>query len=259
MNITHISVSRKSVWDECKVKYKYKYHEKIESPEEEPFYFVYGKIVHKIAEEYVRARGERELFDVKDDVLQGRIPIESYEGEEQHAPPLPMTYKNRMGEHLSSIRKITEQIGFDGELEWSFRYDLDPPNEKFVVGFIDRLIRKDDQFWIIDYKTTKKGRFRKTRNTIREDLQLRAYARIVQKEFNVPAENIRAALYYLEGGELIGAKFTESSLLAAEKELLFAYDDIKSFPPDKAWGNIGYHCKRCDYRSLCPFYKKSGF
>ena len=36
MNITHMSVSRKSVWDECKKKYHFKYHLKVESEEPEP-------------------------------------------------------------------------------------------------------------------------------------------------------------------------------------------------------------------------------
>lgn len=255
MNITHISVSRKSVWDQCKKLYYYQYHIKQESPEEEPFYFVYGKIVHKIAEEYVRSRGNRQLKEVTNDVLEGRIPIETYQGTDTIAPDLPFEYKMRLPEHLGSIKKITDQIGYDGELEWPFEYDLDPPNNKKVVGFIDRLIKKGDQFWIIDYKTTKKGRFRKNKKTIKNDLQLRAYARIVQKHFGAPAENIRAALYYLEGGELIGVRFTENSLIAAERELLNAYNDIAEFPADKAWGTVGWHCTRCAYRSICPFYK----
>ena len=259
MNITHISVSRKGVWDECKKKYWYKYHEKVESPEEEPFYFVYGKIVHKIAEEYVRERGKKTVIEVKNAVLGGEIPFESYQGELEFAPPLPLAYKNRLGGHLTSIAKITEDLGWDGELEYSFKYDLDPPNERFVVGFIDRLIKKGDQYWILDYKTTKKGKYRKTKKNIQQDIQLRAYARVVQKEFDVPADKIRAALYYLEGGNLLGARFTDRQLLATEKELLFAHEDIEGFPPEKAWGNIGEHCRRCDHRSLCPFYRKSGF
>lgn len=257
MNINHISVSRKLVWDECKVKYRYKYHLQVPSPEEEPFYLVYGKIVHKIAEEFVRARGERTLDEIKSDVLDGRILVEEYGGEEVKAPTLPFEYRMRLTEHLGSIKKLTSQIGYDGELEWPFEYDLDPPHGKKVVGYIDRMIRKGgDNFFIIDYKTTRRGRWRKDENSIRYDLQLRTYARIIQKEFNVPAENIRTALYYLEGGNLIGAKFTDQSLESAEEELLECYDDIKNTEPESVWGRTGDHCKRCDYRSMCPFFKK---
>ena len=56
MNITHMSVSRKNLWDECRKKYYYKYHVKLKPEEPEPFWFTYGKIIHKIAEEYIEKK-----------------------------------------------------------------------------------------------------------------------------------------------------------------------------------------------------------
>lgn len=219
----------------------------------EPFYFVYGKIIHKIAEDYVEAKGEKLLSEITTDVLQGRIPIERGEVP-KFAPPLPADYKRRMPGHLASIKKITDQMGFGGQLEHAFEYDLDPPNKKIVKGFIDRLINKGDYWFILDYKTTKKGKWRKDSQSIVHDLQLRTYARVVQKEFNVPADKIRCALYYLEGGNLVAAKYSDAALLSAEAELLEAYDEIKNLPPDMVKGNVGEHCVRCDWRNICPFY-----
>lgn len=257
MNITHMSVSRKTLWDECKKKYYYKYHLKLEPEEEEPFYFTYGKIIHKIAEEFVERKGSSPISEVTTLVLNGEIPIERNEVGNVLAPKLPMEYRMRMPGHLSSLDKITSQIGFDGELEWDFKHDLDPPNNKLVIGFIDRLIRKKDNFFILDYKTTKKGKFRKDRNTIKHDLQLRTYAKIVQNKFNVPAENINTALYYLEGGNLISSKFSQKSLDEAERVLLESYDEIKNMQPEKVWGNVGNHCFRCEYSKICPHFKKN--
>lgn len=253
MNIEHISVSRKGVWDLCHQQYKYKYHLKVPNPGEEPFYFVYGKIIHKIAESWIDGKGERLISEVASDVMTGKIEIEPG----KKAPPIPMEYKRRIPEHLSSIKKLTDQIGMEGKLEHKFHYDLDPPNGKFVTGFIDRLIQKDDNFIIIDYKTTKKGMWRKDTNTIRKDLQLRCYGRVVQREFGAKAENIMAALYYLEGGNLVATKFTEQSLASSEKELLDAYNQIVTADPDHVRGRVGQHCTRCDYRKMCPFYSVS--
>lgn len=251
-----MSVSRKTVWDECKKKYYYKYHIKLDPETEEPFYFTYGKIIHKIAEEYVLGRGSKELKEVTNLVVNGDIPLERNSNIATFAPKIPMEYKIKMPSHLKSLDKITNEIGFDGELEWDFKHDLDPPNNKFVIGFIDRLIKRKNNFFILDYKTTKKGKFRKDKNSIKDDLQLRTYAKIVQNHFNVPAENINTALYYLEGGDLISSKFSQKSLDEAEKILLDCYDEIKNYNPDNAWGTVGFHCQRCEYNKICPFFKK---
>lgn len=252
MKIPHISVSRKGVWTTCQQQYKYHYHLQLPSPEPEPFYFVYGTLIHKIAEEYVINKGEKLLKEIANDVLKGVIPMDvDKNGNSIFAPKLPKEYSKRMPGHLKAIQNLSDQIGLDGETEWKFEYDLDPPNGKRIKGFIDRLIRKNDKFWIIDYKTTKKGRWRK--KTVVNDLQLRCYSRVVQKQFDVPAENIKAALYYVEGGELVSAKYSNQSLLDAEQELLSTFKEIENTPPDQAWGNVTDNCNRCDYRKICPF------
>ncbi len=258
MNIEHISVSRKLYWDQCQQAYKYKYHLKEKSGEPEPFYFVYGKVIHKIAEDYVGNQGNKTLSESALDVLQRKIPIDDGVPEKNipptYAPVLPQDYKNKMIEHLKSVKSITDTLGMSGELEHEFNYDLEPPNNKFVKGFIDRLIVKDDKYFILDYKTTKKGKWRKDSQSILHDLQLRLYARVVQKEFNVSADKIQVALYYLEGGDLVSAKYTDAAILSAEHELLEAYNQIKELHPDNAIGNVGSHCWRCDYKKRCPFY-----
>ena len=73
----HISVSRKQTWTECQAKYRFRYHLKMlpEGPIQP--YFVYGKVVHKIAEEYVR--------------LQGQTPIEKIAAE-FHLPDFKLAH-----------------------------------------------------------------------------------------------------------------------------------------------------------------------
>ena len=84
-------------------------------------------------------------------------------------------------------------------------------------------------------------------------MQLMTYARVVQKQFGAKAENIRTALYYLEGAELISTKFIQKDLDGVESELLRMYKLIESIPADEAWGHTGNWCRRCDYKTLCPF------
>lgn len=253
MNIEHISVSRGKSYKQCPYYYKLKYHDRVPNPGEEQFYFVYGKIVHKIAEQHVVEGGARTIKEISNDVLKGRIEIE----DGKKAPPLPPDYRNRLPGHLKALERLNRKIGCSGVTEHKFRYDLEPPKSKFVTGFIDRLILKEGKAFIIDYKTTKKGPFRENSHTIKQDPQLRMYSRVVQKEFGIEASNIRAALFYLEDEEIVSASYSEESLCAVERELLVLYDDIKSHAPEEARGCVGQHCSRCEYRDMCPFYKSS--
>jgi len=253
MNINHISVSRKKCFDLCKQQYKYRYHLKTPSPVPEPFYFVYGTTIHKIAEVYVQEKAKRSIEKVALDVIQGKIPIEG----ERLCPPLEKQYKNKLQSHLKAIENITKRIGTDGYTEYEFRYDLDPPNNKNVTGFIDRLIIKQDKAFIIDYKTTKKGKFRVNNQTVLEDLQLRCYARVVQREFGIDSSNIKAALYYLDGQNLIAAQYNDESLDKVESNLKNGFIEIEESNPDGVFGNVGWHCKNCDYATICPFYNSN--
>lgn len=251
MNINHISVSRTKCFDLCQQQYKYRYHLKLPSPVEEPFYFVYGNIVHKVAELYVKDKGKTPIGDICKDVVRGKIPFK----DGKLCPPVPEDYQKKLQKHMRAIQNLTEKIGTDGIVEHEFRYDLDPPNDKCVTGFIDRLIVKNDKAFIIDYKTTKKGKFRVNAETVKDDIQLRTYARVAQLEFGIKPENIKAALYYLEGENLIAAQYSEQSLIEVEDDLRNAFYRIEKADPDKVWGSVGWHCKNCDYSSVCPFYK----
>lgn len=248
MKIEHISISRKQLWDQCEQAYKYKYHLSLKSTEPEPEYFLYGKLIHKVAEEYVENKFQKKIDDIYKQYINGDLLLE------EKKVNLSTEYKKKVKEHLTNIKKLNDRIGHEGETEWSFRYDLEPPKNKILTGVIDRLIFKNDKCFIIDYKTTKKGFWRKNNDTIRKDIQLMCYAMIVRKTYNIEAENIRAALYYLEGGQLIPTKFNSKMLDQVEELLKRTYNQIYNKDPNEVIGKVGQHCRRCDFRKICPFY-----
>lgn len=182
MKINHLSVSRSQVWNECEKKYKFKYHLEIPSLEPEQPYFLYGKVMHKIMEEYTKADGKTDIREIIPAVMNGEIPVEK---DKNGKVNLPKEYLERLPEEIAAFLKLTNQIGTDGVVEWAFDYDLDPPNKKMLYGLIDRLIIKDDKVFILDYKTTKKSFWRKDNRTITTDLQLRAYAMVVSDYYKV--------------------------------------------------------------------------
>lgn len=268
MKIPHISVSRKGTWEECQVKYKFRYHLDV-MPPTEAVYFTFGKVVHRAIELYTKERGKRLITDIALDILAGTIPLEDRkpaakpEGDAPQEEPkeepikpvdLPTEYRNKLNAHLRNFLRLTEKIGLEGDVEWPFRIDLDPPNERYLVGFIDRIIRKGNDFTVLDWKTSKVSRWRKDERTITKDLQMQTYCWLITKYFDVPAKNVQAALYYLEDGKLVPVRYSEQTLAEVPKQLAAVHKEIQCMPPEKAYGNVGYHCERCDYRKICPFW-----
>jgi CRISPR/Cas system-associated exonuclease Cas4 (RecB family) len=58
----------------------------------------------------------------------------------------------------------------------------------------------------------------------------------------------------LDGGDLVPTKFNENIIKKTETLLLETYNQINNKEPDEAYGKVGQHCRRCDYRKICPFY-----
>jgi ATP-dependent helicase/nuclease subunit A len=225
-----------------------RYHEKVKSDFPQQSYFVLGKVAHKIIEEHTKAKGEIPVKDIMHQVLSGAIPVEG-------GAAIELKDMKRLANHVKNYSKLADKIGYDGEIEWEFNIDLEYPNEVKAKGFIDRLIIKNGKASIIDYKTTQLGPWRKNSETIKKDLQLATYSWIVMNQLGIEPKDISCALYYLEDGDLMPVRFSLGTIENAIKEMSDTFKKIKNHDPDKVYGTVGDHCKRCDYRNKCPFYK----
>lgn len=250
MKIDHISISRESLYYECPQKYKFRYHLQIVSDVPTPFYFTFGKIVHRIIEEHTNCRGEKTINRIKSELLSGLIDLEPG----KKCSPLDNEGHLRLTKHLNNYLKLADKIGYDGETEWEFYEDIDPPNKRMLKGFIDRLIVKNGNVFIIDYKTTKPSKWRKDSLTIVKDLQLACYCWVVNKRLGIPANQIKAALYYLEDAKLVPVRYSDKTLSNVPQRLARVYKEIETQDPNKVYGRVGDHCRNCDYRKICPFY-----
>lgn len=251
MLIEHLSVSRGNLFKECKQEYKFKYHLKTKAPLDDHEYFDYGKIIHKIIEIYTKGNGDFKIFDIKKKVMSGELKVDTF----KHPQQLTQPYKKRIDNNLNNFLKLNNRLGFHGEVEWDFHFDLDPPNKKHLKGVIDRLIIHKSQAFIVDYKTVQSQFHQKNINTIKDDLQLKCYALVVSKIFDIPPQNIKTALFYLESGDLSPVKFANQTLDLVQEGLIKLYDEIHNLKPENVIGNVGDHCRRCLYRPVCPFYR----
>lgn len=252
MKINHLSVSRSQCFEQCQQQYKYRYHLQVIPDKPEQLYFMYGKLVHKAAELYVEQKGEEKIEKIGEKLLKKEIIFENTNDLHRLTPE----YNNKFWNHLLAVKKLTDKIGFEGEIEHKIEYDLFPPNKKILLGFIDRLFFKNDLAFIIDYKTSKDNAWRKNKSTIKHDLQMNAYALYVNEKFNIPPEKIHAALFYLEGSKMVSTNFTEEGLRKCKEKLKNIYCNIENIDENKVVGNVGNHCYRCDYSNICPFFRK---
>lgn len=265
MDISAISVSRYQVWNECARRYLYQYHLKLKPPEEK-FHFTYGKIVHRVAEKFVACRGEVPITEWRQRILSGEVPLEEPQpgvAEKDQPKPAPIELSpadhERLSINLANVQWLVEKVGFGGVVEVPFQFDLDPPNNKIVRGVIDLIVGDNNMYSIVDYKTTKPGKWRETPESIRHNLQLRIYARFLNKKHGIPADRMQAALYYVDDRVLVPTRFTQEAIEEAEQILLNAYDEIVEMPPEHAAGRTGFHCQRCDWKNICPYAKVAGF
>lgn len=251
MKIEHLSVSRTQCFDQCQQQYKYRYHLKVIPDKPEQIYFLYGKLVHKAAEIYVQEKAQIPIFEIGKKLLDKTIPFEGSENLHR----LNTEYHNKFWTHLKNIEKLTEKVGCEGETEYKIEFDLDAPNKKILLGFIDRLIIKNDTALIIDYKTSKDNAWRKNKQTIKTDLQMNAYAFVVHDIFKIQPENIHAALFYLEGGKMVSTNFKLENLIKCRETLREKFIKIEQIDENHVKPNVGNHCRRCDYSEICPFFR----
>ena len=254
MNIDHLSVSRKQCWDLCEQQYKYKYHLKVISDKPQQIFFTYGQVIHKAAELYVASKGSNQLDHYIKEILKGNISLDRFKSASKIS--LPSSYYEKITSHIRHLKKITDFLGFDGDTEFEFMHDLNPPNNFILKGYIDRILQKNEKFFVIDYKTTKVGPYRKDKNTIKNDLQMQSYALVVRDKFNIDGDKIILALFYLEGGKMVSVSFDNKTLDECKKTLIETFEEIKDKDPEKAKANVGNHCRLCDYNDICPYYKK---
>jgi len=251
MNIEHLSVSRSGCFEQCQQQYKFKYHLKVIPDKPEQIYFTYGKLVHTAAEYFVENKGKRKIHDIANDLMDGTI---EFEGTDK-LYMIDNDYRKKLYEHTAFIEKFTEKVGYEGDIEYEVKYDLDPPNNKTFLGYIDRLIIKNDQAIILDYKTSKDNSWRKNKNNIVYDLQLCAYALYVHEKYNIAPEKIQAALVYLENPTIVSTNFTKKRLMDTKETLKKTFYLIENMDADKVVGNVGNHCRRCDFNDKCAFYR----
>jgi putative RecB family exonuclease len=243
------SHSKLQTFEQCKLKYKLKYIEKIKPPIKGTIEAHLGSSVHNSLEWLYQ------------EVMKNKIPalqdlLEKY----------LENWKNEFSEELLIVKKELKKEDYfnkgikfltdyyfkhkpfkDGTLETEKKIFLKiKETNHFLIGYIDRLVynKELDRYEIHDYKT---ANTLPNQEYFEKDRQLALYSIPIKEIYQ---KDVILTWHYLNHNTQIYSKRTESqlkNLLGEIKELIKKIESTKEFPPEKS-----VLCDWCEYKSICP-------
>ena len=245
------SHSRLNTFEQCPLKFKYKYLDKI-SEDKTTIESHLGSVVHATLEWFYLLVKEKRTPSL-DDV----VKYYAEKWEQDFSPDIKIIkkeftlkdYFNKGVEFL--INYYTKHKPFDDntlEVEKRILIELDEKGIYKIQGFIDRLAfnLETNQYEIHDYKTANSL---PSKEQVEKDRQLALYSIAIKELFGHEKEVI-LIWHYLAHNQKIISKRTNEQLQNLKKETLELIEQIeatKKFPP-----YISKLCDWCGYKSICP-------
>jgi len=249
------SHSRLNTFEQCPLKYKYKYIDKIIIIQTSIEAFL-GKTIHNTLE-WLYSQVKKNKIPVIDEV----ITYYATNWEKNYTPIIiivkkELTTKDYFNKGIQFLLGYyTQHKPFDDntlEVEKRIMINLDEKGEYKLQGFIDRLVHnlEKDEFEIHDYKT---GNSLPTQEKIESDRQLALYSIAIKELFGQDKE-ILLIWHYLAHNQKIVSKRTNEQLQELKKEIIELIKKIEAtteFPPNKT-----ILCNWCEHKSMCSEFNK---
>jgi putative RecB family exonuclease len=248
------SHSQLSMYQQCPLKYKLCYRDKIKRDTEGVEAFL-GTTVHETLKKcYDDARLTK--VNTLDELL---AYYENIWQQNWH-DAIIITKQDLDQEHYRALgRKLIESYyrryaPFDADItiatEMMINFQLEDSKKHRLIGYIDRLARTgDDIYEIHDYKTSARL---PTQEDADNDRQLGLYQIGIQKRWP-DIKNIRLVWHYLAfDRELVSSRSSEAiaKLVTETSRLIDEIEAAPDFPPQESG-----RCEWCEYPDLCPLRK----
>ncbi len=252
------SHSKLSTFEQCKLKYKFKYIDKIEVEVEETIESFLGGVVHSVLEWLYKLKIEEGKTATIDELIvyfsdlwrEGFSPnfliVKSHLTDKSYF---------EMGIRFLLDYYIKHQPFDDGTLETEKKIimPLDETEEHHIIGFIDRFVhnKKLNRFEIHDYKT---GNSLPSRERFEQDRQLALYSYAIKRTYGFDKE-VKLIWHYLAYNQEIHSSRTNKQLeelIQRIKKLIKEIENERYFPFSKS-----ALCDWCEYKSICPAWGNS--
>ena len=255
--MTIYSHSRLSTFEQCPMKFKLRYLDKIVPDIEKSIESHLGSVVHNTLE-WIYTEVKNGKLPTIDEV----IVYYASNWEENYKPEILIVkkeftardYFNKGVEFL--INYYTKHKPFeDGtiEVEKKIIFDLDKSGEYKIQGFIDRLVHnlETEEYEVHDYKTANNL---PRKEQIDNDRQLALYSIGIRELFGKD-KKVCLVWHYLAHNQKICSTRTNEQLEQLKKETIKLIKQIEStteFPSKKS-----ILCNWCEYKSICSAWGNS--
>jgi putative RecB family exonuclease len=243
------SHSKISCFEQCPLKFKFKYIDKIKILERS-IEALLGFCVHSVLEYLYN---EKKLG--KNPSIDEIITIYSDCWKENYNENIKIVKKDLNSKDYFNkgikflMNYYTQNYPFeDNTIETEKKVEIMLGENKKLIGYIDRLVQNSEnkKIEIHDYKTANNLPMQKD---IDNDRQLALYSLAIKEEFG-KNKDITLVWHYLAHNKKIISKRTEEQLENLKKEILEIIEKIESaenFPPCPS-----KLCDWCEYKKICP-------
>jgi putative RecB family exonuclease len=250
------SNSKIETFEQCRLKFKYRYIDKIVPEIAKGIEAHLGDMVHRTLEWLYIGVMKNAIPSVND-----LISFYSEKWQEIYSPDMPIVnktmtvkdYFNRGVEFL--VNYYMKYHPFQDNTiatEKKIEVDLDETGNKKLIGYIDRLAHnlKRDEIEIHDYKTSNTIM---AKEKVENSRQLSIYSLAIKEMFG-KEKNICMIWHFLAHDMKICLRKSNEELENLKKELIEIINLIeatKEFPPNKS-----QLCYWCEYMNICPSWNK---
>lgn len=250
------SHSKLETFEQCKLRYKYRYIDKIIPELPKSIEAHLGSVVHETLEWLYTKVMERIIPSINE-----VIDFYSEKWIEQYSKDMPIIKKEHKVEDYFN-KGIEFLVNYylkyhpftDNTIatEKKIELNLDGTGEKKLVGYIDRLVDniENNEIEIHDYKTSSSMW---STEKIENNRQLALYSLAIKESFGKD-KNVCMVWHFLAHDMKVCLRKTNEDLEKLRKEVVEFIDEIentKNFPGTKSG-----LCNWCDYRNICEVWNK---
>ena len=250
---TTYSHSRLSTYENCPLKFKYTYIDKLDRDRRDSVEAFMGSLVHETMEKLYHDLSYTKLNSIED-----LLAFYRQRWEQEWTDEIIIVHKEYTADHYRGVGERcigdyyrryhpfdqTRTLGIEREVMVTL------PRDHRLKGYMDRLAQQADGVYEIhDYKTS--GHL-PGQPDVDQDRQLALYQIGVQQEFR-DATQIRLVWHYMAFDKTLLSERNQQQLEELQLstvELIRQIESAKEFPPHKS-----ALCDWCEFQDICPLWK----